>query len=492
MVISRAYARGRLRVFKLRRLALAVAVAASGCGLLAGAESPSISPRELFRLGGIEDHQLEELDRGEPWHEADRQVLRNMLYRIAQDVRPIDLEHWSHGEPNFDLLAEQPQAYRAEVFELRGVVEHIEPYELADNPKERGAFSMLWRCRLRLEQGGLVEVFSAKRPRAWKPNEAIAEPAGAMAFFLGHRSSEARNSRAVFLAARMAWYPSTYLGQLGMDVGLLDDVPVQPPPKRNKRGDASEIDWQSRRLTAVDHECFYQMLAAAGRAAPGELSRWAKEGLARQQRTEYSVVPLFNEPHLQQGKLVELTGIAKRILPVRVGEPEVIERFGIDQYYQVYLFTADSQDNPLVFCLRRLPKGLPIGDGPEFGEVLTVPGFFFKTWSYRNATPATEGKVERQLAPLLIGDSAVWHPRRAPAGSPAERLIGTVLLLGILAAAWLVLRRFKKGDREFERRVWRRRPAEMSEIEWDRFGETPSEGSADKAPPGASGSTNGG
>ncbi|MDD4786217.1 MAG: hypothetical protein PHO07_03515 [Pirellulales bacterium] len=485
MAISRGYIYQGPRVLKRSRFALAVAVAALACRLLAGAEPPTLSPRELFRLGGIEERQLEVLGRGGPWHEADRQVLRNMLYRIAQDVRPIDLEYWSHGPPDLSQLAEQPEAYRAEVFALRGVVERIEPCELADARGSGSEFALLWRCRLRLESGELVEVLSAKTPRAWKPREAIAEPAAAMAFFLGDPSSEPGGLRAVFLAARMAWYPPTDLGRLGMDVGLLDDVPIPPPPKRNEHGGAPEIDWETRRLTAADHECFYQMLAAAGRAAPGELSRWAKDRLARQRRTEYSVVPLFNEPHLQQGKLVELSGTARRILPVRVGEPEVIERFGIDQYYQVYLFTADSQDNPLVFCLRRLPEGLPTGDGPEFGEALTVPGFFFKTWSYRSAVPANDGKVERQLAPLLIGDTAVWHPYQAPADSPAERLIGTVLVLGILAAVWLVLHRFRRGDREFERRIWRRRPAEMSEIEWDRFGGAASEGSADTAPPGA-------
>ncbi len=65
-------------------------------------------------------------------------------------------------------------------------------------------------------------------------------------------------------------------------------------------------------------------------------------------------MPLFNEPHLQQGKLVELTGIAKRSYRVRVGEPEVIERFGIDQYYRS-IFTADPQDNLLVFCCADCP-----------------------------------------------------------------------------------------------------------------------------------------
>lgn len=165
MAISRGYIYQGPRVLKRSRFALAVAVAALACRLLAGAEPPTLSPRELFRLGGIEERQLEVLGRGGPWHEADRQVLRNMLYRIAQDVRPIDLEYWSHGPPDLNQLAEQPEAYRAEVFALRGVVERIEPCELADARGSGSEFALLWRCRLRLESGELVEVLSAKTPR---------------------------------------------------------------------------------------------------------------------------------------------------------------------------------------------------------------------------------------------------------------------------------------------------------------------------------------
>ena len=116
---------------------------------------------------------------------------------------------------------------------------------------------MLWRCRMQLDRGDQVEVYAAKVPLAWRTSEAIEEPAGAMAFFLSSHGSEAGCS-AVFLSDRMAWYPATYLGRLGMDVGLLDDVRVEPPPKKDPAGPAPEIDWESRKLTSADHECFYQ------------------------------------------------------------------------------------------------------------------------------------------------------------------------------------------------------------------------------------------
>lgn len=483
-------ARRKPAVLDLAGLALLVAAAALNGKAAAGAES-SVSPRELFRLGGIDDVQLGGLADHNPWQEADHGVLRTMLYRMAQDVRPPDMEHWSHGQPDLALLAEEPGAYRMEVFTLRGLVLRAEPYTLAASSEEPAPYSMLWRCRLRLDQGGLVEIFSAKVPRAWKQNQAIEEPAGSLAFFLSFRNTEA-GSTAIFLTDRVAWYPATYLGQLGMDVGLLDDVRVPPPPKKNAEDVVPEAEWESRRLTATDHECFYQMLAAVGRAKPGQLSRWAEENLKEQGRTEYSVVPLFNEPEHQQGKLVELRGIAKRILPVRVDDDDVMERFGISQYYQVYLFTGDSQDNPLVFCLRKLPSGLATGDGPNYGEELTVPGFFFKTWSYRNAAPATDGKVQRQLAPLLVGDTAVWHPAGRPPLSFTARTVGTVLLLAVLGGAWLLLRRSRRGDREFERRVWRRRPAEMSEMEWEQIGEAPRESAGDPDEAGPAASSDGG
>ena len=164
---------------------------------------------------------------------------------------------------------------------------------------------------------------------------------------------------------------------------------------------------------------------------------------------------------------MELTGVARRIIPIRVGESEVHERFGIEEYYQVYLFTDDSQDNPLVFCLRELPEGLPQGDGADFGERLRVAGFFYKTWAYPTSEVSPDGERQRQLAPLLIGKSAVWYPAQAPSRlSPTERLVGTSLLILVLGVVWWVFRRFGRGDREFERRVRRRRPPGVSETDW--------------------------
>jgi hypothetical protein len=438
--------------------------------LLVGATfSASLGPEDLFELAGIGTEQLAKLSNGEPWQATGNDILRRMLYRIERDVRPADLESWSLGEADLEHLAGDPEAYRLQVFELRGRVVLAEPYRLSERQDDAGDFASIWRCRMLLGTDERpVDVFTAQLPRAWSVGEPIDEPAGALAFFLKTSKMDSGGPVAFFLADRLAWYPPTHLGQLGMDVALLDDVLVEAPPKRNADGSAPDVNWTARQLTESDHESFYRMLKAVGSAEEGQLSRWAEQELAAEGKSSSSIVPLFNQPQTQQGHLVELTGVARRIIPVRVGETEVHDRFGIEQYYQVYLFTDDSQDNPIVFCLRELPEGLPEGDGADFGERLRVPGFFYKTWAYPTFAVSPAGERQRQLAPLLIGKSAVWYPAQAPSGlSPTERLVGTSLLILILGVVWWIVRRFGRGDREFERRVRRRRPPGASEMDWN-------------------------
>jgi len=439
-------------------------------GPISWAAAASVSPRELFQLGGVGQKELDTLVDGEPWSEANTPIIRRMLYRMQRDVTPGDMEHWSHGSPNLKRLAQEPEAYRLEVFELRGRLVSVTPYALSHDAERGGQPGTIWRCQVQLNPDGeLVEILVAKVPEAWGDEVPRDDSVGAFAFFLKQAQGGSEGPAACFLTERLAWYPETYLGQLGMDVGLLDEVLVEAPPRPGPNGEPPKINWEARKLTETDHECFYQMLSSVGSAQPEQLSRWAQGDLRELGESGYSVVPLFNSPQTQQGRLVELSGVARRIVPVRVAEDDVMRRFGLEEYYQIYLFTDDSQDNPVVFCLTELPEGLPLGDGPGFGEAMTVAGFFFKTWSYQNSAIADGTRPQRQLAPLLIGRSAHWHPLNPPTMRTSTRIIGTVALLVALGVVWFVLRRFARGDRNFERQVRRRRPLGMSQVDWETF-----------------------
>ncbi len=454
----------RPSVFSLRSSAFFLAALSL---VAASAHSAGLGPRELFELGGIGQDELAQLASADSWQASDKDVLRRMLYRVEKDVRPADWERWSQGDVDWHRVGDEPDAYQLQVFRLRGRVLLVEPYLLSSRKDDPGEFASIWRCRMKLDSAEeTVDVFTPRCPKAWKVGQPIDEPSGALALLLKSRLGES-SPIAWFLTDHMAWYPPTYLGRLGMDVGLLDDVVVEPPPKKGRDGATPQVDWSTRLFTQRDHEPFYRMLKAVGDAKPGQLQQWAQEELAQASKSSFSVVPLFNRPQTQQGRLFELRGVARRIVPVRVGEPEVRERFGIDEYYQVYLFTEDSQNNPIVFCLRRLPEGLPMGDGPGFGEELSIPGFFYKTWSYPVSEVVSEGKPQRQLAPLLIGNSAVWFPDQPPARlSPTVRLIGTTVLLVVLGVVWWVFRQFGRGDRESARRRRQRRATEPADMDW--------------------------
>ena len=119
-------------------------------------------------------------------------------------------------------------------------------------------------------------------------------------------------------------------------------------------------------------------------------------------------MPLFNDagqPARAAGGIAG-HGAADRRDPPRPGDQDIVARFGIDHYYQVSLFTDDSQGNPLTFCVRELPEGMPYGNLPRYGETVRIAGFFFKTWSYsvskiadRRACRPAQGKRSASCRP---------------------------------------------------------------------------------------------
>ena len=208
-----------------------------------------------------------------------------------------------------------------------------------------------------------------------------------------------------------------------------------------------------QKIGPPQRECFYQMLAAVGRAKPGQLLRRARQELKKEGKTSFSVVPLFNDPADQRGRLVALSGTARRVVKVRVQDPDIVERFGIKYYYEIYLYTPDSQDNPLVFCVRELPQGMPAGSDPRYCEQVEVAGFFMQTWSYRPelANEADGNPNARQLAPLLVGREPRWTRPAPPAGTnPLYGLIAGGLFIAAIAAIWLAVWRAAKKDRRFQ------------------------------------------
>jgi hypothetical protein len=416
-------------------------------------DRPIRGARDLLKTCGIDENQFARLNDRSPWEESDNELFQRILFRLRDTFRPQDIESWARPLPEWSKLAESPQAYQGELFRLTGRATRVDAIRPAPEFAEQFELPRYYRCELAIsDQDRPAVVFAAAVPQAWPEKAPLNERVAVFGVFLKNTGPDARQRGPVFAALRVAWYPATPLGDLGMDVGLFDQLrTVEPPADGKKKPPVQKLDPQAMRLGPASRECFYQLLSAAGRATPAELVKTARESLKRQGRDRSSVVPLFNDAVHQQGNLVHLHGTARQVIPIAVSDEDVVARFGITRYYQVIFFTDDSQRNPLVFCCREIPSEMPQGQTSNYRESITATGFFFNTWAYhsRQSEEGPESGQRWQLAPLVIGHSLVWHPRRTSDGKgEIGTFYGTVLLVVVplgVVLFWVVVWRTGRG-----------------------------------------------
>jgi hypothetical protein len=411
-----------------------------------------LAPRDYLALFDIDDKSLGQFADGTPLDVGQREKLLSVLLRLRQYPLAA-LDHYVRPAADVSKIAADPSAARGEVFTLSGRVTRLLREPLEPEAAERFGFEAYFRCTLKLDSGGEAEVCALAVPRGWKVDEPLDERAGAKALFLktlpaAEGTSADAAARLLFAAPRVAGFADNALGKLGMDVGLLDEV-------RDRSG-------------LNEREAFYQLLAAVRRADPAALAQEARRQISEQQpiwqrqagdnsldreqrmaarraldRAEHGahdVVPLFNEPQAQRGRLVTLRGDALRAVEVRVEDPDIVSRFGIRRYYEVELLTDDSQNNPLVCCLAELPQGMPLGD--NIHAAVRVTGFFFKSWAYR-AGSADGQASNRRFAPLIVARTLTWYPdpARSLPSSTLAIVLAVALALGLAALVYI-----RRGD----------------------------------------------
>lgn len=370
-------------------------------------------------------------------------ALLSVLYAVRR-FELVDIDRWALSGVTWQQLQANPDRYRGEFVHLSGTLASLEPISPPAPLAARFELRTYYRCQIEVGEPAIrTTVFALEVPRAWtaagQGKSLVGQPVDFQGLFLGNSVDDAAAPAPVFVTPRLAWKADDLLGRLGMDAGLFDKLENRHP------------------LSRAERESFYQLLAACERADKQELE------LATQGAPS-DVVPLFNAPDTQHGKLVAIEGTARRAVPILVEEPDLVERFGIREYYEVEVFSDDSQGNPIVCCLLELPEGFPQGD--RIAERIRVPAFFLKTWAYRSAG-AGEGKL--QLAPLLVGRTATWI--RPPAMSRNWWLGLTLGLLFLVALTglWLTLWLVGRSDRHFEAARRAKDLGEQGAVDLDRL-----------------------
>ncbi|MGL4594593.1 MAG: hypothetical protein ACRCUY_07690, partial [Thermoguttaceae bacterium] len=265
-----------------------------------------------------------------------------------------------------------------------------------------------------------------------------------------------RENIPLFVSPQIRWYPDTFLGHLGFDVGSLELVPaLRIADLKNEQLDIpsflklqprSSIIERAFKFSVADWEPFYGLLKAAAATPPGLIEQEARQEQKNVGKEHFSSAELFNDPARTRGKPVLLSGVAKRIIPTLVDDRNVQELYGIDKYFQIYLYTDDSQGNPIVVCVSSLPEGMPVGSNSDFSEQVTIAGFPYKLWIYDSeATDAGKETPKLNYAPLIVGRQPIWHPKPKPKTPESQEKMTfmTTAVLLVCLGIWIVARRFK-------------------------------------------------
>ncbi|QDT69778.1 hypothetical protein MalM25_27190 [Planctomycetes bacterium MalM25] len=458
-------------------------------------DQPALVP--AGRLGSVTDNTPFRDQEQDAWFE---------VIAALQATEPETLAAQSLGAVGYAAFSSQPEAYRGRVVGVAGTVRRVEAVTPAEN--ELGV-EQLWRVTLEPRGGEVwpITVYTLEAPRdATEPYDASA--VGVFFKKLSYRWAEGVGVTPVILARRLevtldppsvtkaapalaANEPEAdfdtpesgslgraLLSDLGFDLTTFDDVTDRQP------------------LASRDGPAFYGMLGVVAKTPPAQLVRLARVGLddyaarrlkdnagatrrelltaraieKERRRKNYSVIPLFDDGANERGELITLDAIVRRAVRVDASRSDLAKENGVDHYYELEAFTEDSQNLPLVFVVRDLPAGFPVGD--QVRQPARLAGFFFKQWAYRTRKRADDapGVDRRQFAPLLIGRSPI--PLAAP--DPASRrpgltigLLATLGLAGVAAALWRLGRR----DRRYEATTLSRYRASTTndELDFDRL-----------------------
>jgi hypothetical protein len=200
-------------------------------------------------------------------------------------------------------------------------------------------------------------------------------------------------------------------------------------------------------ITNVEREAFFQLLAAAGKSQTNQWHSSEKRGGSAE------FVELMEHPERHRGEPFTFRGVARRAIKIQVTDPDTVERFGFDHYYEITLFMdleghlklADRKVStyPIVFCVREVPDRIPIGE--DISETVIATGFMFKLWSYATELTKPGGEAASMVTPLLIGQTVAWS-QPAYERSFTFGPIAGVVLLAVIAACALVGWHFRRKE----------------------------------------------
>lgn len=238
-----------------------------------------------------------------------------------------------------------------------------------------------------------------------------------------------------FFVYRTHQNPHFFDAMLGRQVPANQAAEAPPPQTNPSREHCKEID--SKLLETVrdktpsqteDNPAIYQLLCVAGSTSAQE---WAEKS-----RRDIQLANLFSTPNQYRGQPIHIEGALTRLVLVEV--PKGKGEFGIERFYEAWIFTDNQSEIPSVVLFTDLPPGLSPSD--QLNESVSIDAFFFKLLAYRNRDGKGRG------APMFVGSTLHWYkPDTAWANLEAALLAGGFMLV-IAIGSLLIFRATRHDD----------------------------------------------
>lgn len=427
------------------------------------------SPREMLDIVQVDASQRKHFVDDRPLTD-ESETLGRILFRLPS-FSQADIDRWTKVIEEPEAMLRNPDSYRFEMFDVRGVVASLRRIQVIPELVQRLGFDEYFEIDIQHDEIQST-IYCRDIPKRWRAafdEQPLAvvngETIRAQALLLKRTLDENGKRSLVFAAPRINWHPSkssaslgttedqVLLGQLGLDIDRLSDLV------------------QKAKMTSKDRECFYQSLAAVRLVEP--------EQLARLGRKEFEIARMIQTPQDVAGELYTLHGLARRAIMIRVEDKDIQERFGIDHYFEIEVFMElerkvrfvdpnDPQDAegkvfndyPFVICVAELPPGMKQGD--DIRVPITFSGFFLKLWAYEtefmSGGRARTAKPRLQQSPLLVGPTVTVGEQFSPEESQLSLIIAC-LFTGCLLAVWVLLWRASVQDGRKSKQLFRKHDA---------------------------------
>ena len=368
------------------------------------------SPRELAGISASVSFDTKDDLRLDP--QAKTAV--NMLYRL-QKASPATLDRFAAFSKDVRLTQARDETidFRFWLFRFPANLTKIQKVPIADAPPTSDSIGHLYRCTaLATDSTGssiLCTILTRSIPSQLPLETEIDTPIQVTGLLYCRalvstpmevgptdQPTDANQPTLVFIADRLGWFPKkesvadkqmVALASTGFDVAQLDRI-------KSCNGKA---------LGTKDADAFYHLLTTVGTGHDIPPAVPIKSVIAKS--TE------------NIGARVELTARCRACTKVKVSDPDKRERYGIDHFYQMFVFpdldqaivlTENTPDGPAKAVYKRFPvticaTQLPAGLSPEdvTGNPISIDGTFFRIWKY-DAEINQQANTSATISPLII------------------------------------------------------------------------------------------